>query len=309
MSIQVETKDCTALGDAELAELADLCAEGPLPYEIGVLSKQAEAWVLVTQVRENDKLKGFAFSTLERIGGTPSVLIGLASVKRGAKRDTVLRAIMHDELRRAVLAFPDEDVLIGTRFTTPAGFEAFKALNDVVPRPDHKASGEERAWGRRLAKRFGVDASALRRPLVHGQGQRQPPRGVRPREPEAREHPGRRRRLLQGLRRQARRLARGLRLGHGRRPRQARVATVPLDVAQAVRRRRMVRAFTADPVDPSVVDDLVDLARRAPSAGNSQGMAYLVLEGADTARLLGRLAARRRSGRRSAGRAWSTRRC
>ena len=160
MSIQVETKDCTALGDAELAELADLCAEGPIPYEIGVLSKQAEAWVLVTQVRENDKLKGFAFSTLERIGGTPSVLIGLASVKRTAKRDTVLRAIMHDELRRAVLAFPDEDVLIGTRFTTPAGFEAFKVLNDVVPRPDHRASGEERAWGRRLAKRFGVDTAA-----------------------------------------------------------------------------------------------------------------------------------------------------
>jgi hypothetical protein len=160
MSIQVETKDCTALGDAELAELADLCAEGPLPHEIGVLSKQAEAWVLVTQVRENGKLKGFAFSTLERIGGTPSVLIGLASVKRTAKRDTVLRAIMQDELRRAVLAFPDEDVLIGTRFTTPAGFEAFKALNDVVPRPDHKASGEERAWGRRLAKRFAVEASA-----------------------------------------------------------------------------------------------------------------------------------------------------
>jgi len=160
MSIQVETKDCTALGDAELAELADLCAEGPIPYEVGLLSKQAEAWVLVTQARENGKLKGFAFSTLERIGGTPSVLIGLASVKRGAKRDTVLRSIMHDELRRAVLAFPDEDVLIGTRFTVPSGFEAFKVLNDVVPRPDHKASGEERAWGRRLAKRFGVDTTA-----------------------------------------------------------------------------------------------------------------------------------------------------
>ena len=83
-----------------------------------MLSKQAEAWVLVTQARENDKLKGFSFSTLERIGGTPSVLIGLASIKRGSKRDTVLRAIIQDELRRAVLAFPDEDVLIGTRFTT-----------------------------------------------------------------------------------------------------------------------------------------------------------------------------------------------
>jgi hypothetical protein len=160
MSIQVETKDCTTLGDAELAELADLCAEGPIPYEVGLLSKQAEAWVLITQARENGKLKGFAFCTLERIGGTPCVLVGLASIKRGSKRDTVLRALVQDQLRRAVLAFPDEDVLYGTRFTTESGFEAFKALNDVVPRPDHKASGEERAWGRRLAKRFGVEASA-----------------------------------------------------------------------------------------------------------------------------------------------------
>ena len=54
----------------------------------------------------------------------------------------------------------------------------------------------------------------------------------------------------------------------------------------------MVRAFTDEPVDPAVVDDLIDLARRAPSAGNSQGMAYLVLEGADDRPLLGRLAAR-----------------
>src|ERR1041384_4394525 len=98
MSIQIETKDCTTLGDAEVAELADLCADEPIPYEVGVLSKQAEAWVLITEARENGKLKGFAFSTLERIGGTPCVLVGLASIKRGAKRDTVLRAIVQDQL-------------------------------------------------------------------------------------------------------------------------------------------------------------------------------------------------------------------
>jgi nitroreductase len=47
----------------------------------------------------------------------------------------------------------------------------------------------------------------------------------------------------------------------------------------------MVRAFTADPIDPAVVDGLVDLARRAPSAGNSQGWAFVVLSGsAETAR-------------------------
>lgn len=159
MAIDVETKDCTALGDAELAEMADLCAEGPSCFEVGLLSKMAESWVLVTLARENDRLKGFAFSTLERIGGTPSVIIGLASIKRTAKRDAALKAIMTGQLRRAVLAFPDEDVLVGTRFATVSGYDAFKALNDIVPRPSYVATGEERAWGRRLAKRFGIELS------------------------------------------------------------------------------------------------------------------------------------------------------
>ncbi len=172
MAIDIETKDCTALGDAELADLADLCADGPSRYEVGVLSKAKESWVLVTLARENNKIKGFSFSTLERIGGTPSVIIGLASVKRTAKRDTVLRAMVQDQLRRAVLAFPDEDVLVGTRFPSVSGYDAFKSLSDIVPRPDYIATGEERAWGRRLAKRFGIESSRYdeRTFIVKGDG-------------------------------------------------------------------------------------------------------------------------------------------
>jgi hypothetical protein len=162
MAIEIETKDCTALSDSELAEMADMCAESPSRFEVGLLSKQTEAWVLVTMARDGRALKGFSFSTLERIGGTPSVLIGLASIRRTSKRDSVLRAIMTDQFRRAVLAFPDEDVLVGSRFTNAGGFEAFKALDEIVPRPGHKATGEERAWGRRLAKRFGVDNGGYR---------------------------------------------------------------------------------------------------------------------------------------------------
>jgi len=46
----------------------------------------------------------------------------------------------------------------------------------------------------------------------------------------------------------------------------------------------MVRNFTDQPVDPATLDGLLDLARRAPSAGHSQGVAFVVLEGAGTAR-------------------------
>ena len=161
MAIDVETKDTTALGDAELATLGDICADGPAQFDIGLLSKQREEWVLITTAKSGNALQGFSFCTLERIGGTPCVLIGLATVKRTSKRTEVLKALMADQYRRAVLAFPDEDVVIGTRFVDASGFEAFalsRKLEDVVPRPGHKATGEERAWGRRLAKRFGVDA-------------------------------------------------------------------------------------------------------------------------------------------------------
>ncbi|HEX3394368.1 MAG TPA: hypothetical protein VHS52_07555 [Acidimicrobiales bacterium] len=173
MPLKVDTKDCTALSDSELSEMADLCAQADVGWDVGLLSKQCEEWVLVTQVSDNGRLAGFSFCTLERIGGTPSVLVGLASVQRGPRCQAVLKALMGDQLRRAVLAFPDEDVLVGTRFATPAAFAAFAGLEDIVPRPGHKATGEERAWARRLAKRFGAEGRVDdRTSVLEGTGDR-----------------------------------------------------------------------------------------------------------------------------------------
>jgi hypothetical protein len=166
MSIEVTTKDCTALADTELAEMADLCTGSTMNYEVGFLSKQREEWVLVTHSREEDKLRGFALSTLERIGGTPSLLVGVASFTRTGSAEPAMKGVVADLYRRALLAFPDEDVLVGTRLFGPAAFRAFAGLQDVVPRAGHKASGEERAWGRRLAKRFGADGQLDDRTFV-----------------------------------------------------------------------------------------------------------------------------------------------
>ena len=44
----------------------------------------------------------------------------------------------------------------------------------------------------------------------------------------------------------------------------------------------MCRSFTSDPVEPDLVDRLVDLASRAPSAGKTQGWHLVVLEGDHT---------------------------
>lgn len=46
----------------------------------------------------------------------------------------------------------------------------------------------------------------------------------------------------------------------------------------------MTRAFRRDPLPAGLLDELVDLAARAPSAGKTQGWHLVVLEGADVAR-------------------------
>lgn len=58
-----------------------------------------------------------------------------------------------------------------------------------------------------------------------------------------------------------------------------------MELSDAVRRRRMVRDFQDRSVPAETVDSLIDLARRAPSAGNAQPWSFVVLEGEQTARL------------------------
>src|SRR5918994_126421 len=90
MAVRVHTNDASALTDSDLDEFASMGGS----FGIGEVSKAKEDWVLITTARIDGKLRGFMFSTLERIGGTPGV----------------------------------------------------------------RAVGEERAWGRRLAKRFECDS-------------------------------------------------------------------------------------------------------------------------------------------------------
>lgn len=56
------------------------------------------------------------------------------------------------------------------------------------------------------------------------------------------------------------------------------------ELADVVRRRRMTRSFAPTPLADGLLEELVDLAARAPSAGKTQGWHLVALEGDDTAR-------------------------
>ena len=131
MPLEVITNDASSLTDADLDEMGSI--EGA--FDIGAISKAKEDWVLTTAARIDGKLHGFMFSTLERIGGTPCVLIGMLSVRRNSKRDTVIRGLMGEAYHRALMAFPDEDVVVGSRFVSADGLEAFDKLDEVTPAP------------------------------------------------------------------------------------------------------------------------------------------------------------------------------
>jgi nitroreductase len=54
-----------------------------------------------------------------------------------------------------------------------------------------------------------------------------------------------------------------------------------MEFNEVIRRRRMIHAFTAEPLAEGTADRLLRAANRAPSAGFSQGYSFLVLDGKD----------------------------
>jgi nitroreductase len=56
-----------------------------------------------------------------------------------------------------------------------------------------------------------------------------------------------------------------------------------MELQQVIRQRRMIRQFTDEPVSKASLDRILANSVRGPSAGFSQGQAFLVLTGADLA--------------------------
>lgn len=50
-----------------------------------------------------------------------------------------------------------------------------------------------------------------------------------------------------------------------------------MEFRDIVKRRRMVRNYTGDPVDRESLERILDAARRAPSAGHAQGQSFVVV--------------------------------
>ncbi|MDP9311723.1 MAG: nitroreductase family protein [Chloroflexota bacterium] len=50
-----------------------------------------------------------------------------------------------------------------------------------------------------------------------------------------------------------------------------------MEFRDVVLKRRMVRNFSTDPVDPAAITRILDLARHAPSAGFTQGQSFIVV--------------------------------
>jgi nitroreductase len=62
-----------------------------------------------------------------------------------------------------------------------------------------------------------------------------------------------------------------------------------MEFAEVVRKRRMVRNFSPEPVAPEVIEGILTLARHAPSAGFTQGQSFVVVRQAETKRAIARL--------------------
>jgi nitroreductase len=63
-----------------------------------------------------------------------------------------------------------------------------------------------------------------------------------------------------------------------------------MEFKDVIRKRRMVRNFAPEPVAPEVLDRIVDAGLKAPSAGFSQGLGFVIVIGPETRQAIARLA-------------------
>lgn len=63
-----------------------------------------------------------------------------------------------------------------------------------------------------------------------------------------------------------------------------------MELKETLRRRRMIRNYTVEPVDPVVLERVARAALRAPSAGNSQALGVVVVTDPDIRQRLAELA-------------------
>jgi hypothetical protein len=156
--MDVDIRDSASLKPAELDELSQVLRKAGSPLPETTIDDQVERFSRVTMILADDEVHGFLFGSLERIGGTPCVLWGLgATAATNGDAGPMLEAMTTELYRRAAISFPDEDVLVAGRIAHPGLYQLFGGLQEPCPRPGYRASGEDRAWGRRLAKRFGCD--------------------------------------------------------------------------------------------------------------------------------------------------------
>ncbi len=155
--MKVESRDSVSLKPAELDEFSQLLQSVGLSIRDAVLDQHVEQFPLVVLAHDEGGMTGFMFGSLERIGGTPAILWGLGATRRNKVASSVLQGMTGELARRAAISFPDEDVLVAVRFAQPSIYALLNSYSSVVPRPGYSPNGEERAWGRRLAKRFGCD--------------------------------------------------------------------------------------------------------------------------------------------------------
>jgi hypothetical protein len=152
-----ESRDSISLKPAELDEFGQMLATNGVPVSDEELDRQVEQFPLVVVANLDGDTQGYMLGSLERIGGTPSILWGVGAARKGRSATAALQAMTSELSRRAAISFPDEDVLVGTRIAQPSAYTLLAPFTNVVPRPAYSPNGEDRAWGRRLAKRFGLD--------------------------------------------------------------------------------------------------------------------------------------------------------
>ena len=138
--------------------MADLCAERPPGFDIGFLSKEQNRGAEhASQAGEGTSSGATPFAPW-RGSGAPSLLVGLAPGRSDRSGRGGPQGNHGGSVPACPLGLSRRGRPVGDPAPVTRRLPGFRRPPGVVPFPEHRSSGEERAWARRLSKRFGCES-------------------------------------------------------------------------------------------------------------------------------------------------------
>jgi hypothetical protein len=157
MAYSIQVLDSDSVKINQLNDCYKLTQEESIFFDFEIFTDAQEKFSHLCLTYDDKKLLSFLFCSFDRIGGTPSIILGFSATKTLPNSEEIIQAFLDTLTSKAKISFPDEDILITARVIDASAYSLLNNYREAFPQAKMKLSGEDKARGKRISKWYSME--------------------------------------------------------------------------------------------------------------------------------------------------------